>query len=365
MADDLIASLRRRPRVPFPSAPADLAWPGARWPAGEVPAGVGLASLVERAFSDDEPIGRTYALVVVHRGRLVAERYGGALEHFDRPPDPVGPETPLLSWSIAKSVLHSAIGLLVAEGALSLDGPAPVPAWADPADPRHAISVEDLLEMRDGLRFAEDYDDLGRSDVAEMLFGGGRDDVAAFAESRPARHAPGEVFSYSSGTTNVLAGIVRRIVGPGEATRQFLRERLFDPIGASSMAPRFDEAGTFVASSFLYATARDYARFGLLQLRGGRVGDRQVLPEEWVDHGRLPRSVDPEDGTVHGAHWWVVGDRWGTFRAAGYEGQAIVISPGLDLVVVRLGKTPAERSEAFVAWREEVVEAFAAAGSVG
>jgi CubicO group peptidase (beta-lactamase class C family) len=124
--------------------------------------------------------------------------------------------------------------------------------------------------------------------------------------------------------------------------RAFLADRLFGPLGMASAEPRFDAAGTWVGSSYLYATARDFARFGLLYLRDGVWDDRRLLPEGWVDSARTIRSVDPEDGWLYGHHWWVRGDDVGTFWANGYEGQMIACVPALDLVVVRLGRTPTE-----------------------
>jgi CubicO group peptidase (beta-lactamase class C family) len=109
----------------------------------------------------------------------------------------------------------------------------------------------------------------------------------------------------------------------------------------------------------VHATARDFARFGLLYLRDGVWDGRRVLPEGWVDHGRTARSVDPEDGSLYGAHWWVVGDEHGSFRAAGYEGQSILVVPALDLVVVRLGRTAREHDADLVAWRSDIVAGFA------
>lgn len=363
--EELLETLAARPLTPLQSRPGGPGgahpWPAPDWEHGDAPEGVDLDAFLDEAFDADGPIARSFAVVVVHHGRIVAERYGGELEHFDRPPDKVTPETGLLSWSVSKSVLHSAIGILVGQGALSLDGPAPVPAWSDPADPRHAISIGDMLEMRDGLDFNEDYVDARTSDVIEMLFGAGQQDVEAYAAARPARWKPGEAFSYSSGTSNVLAGILRRTIGAGPVLKEWLEEHLFGPIGATSFMPTFDEAGTWVASSYLYASARDYARFGELQLRDGVWAGRRVLPEGWVDHGRRPRSVDPEDGSLYGAHWWVEGDEWGSFRASGYEGQAIVISPALDLVFVRLGKTPEDQTDPLVDWRRRLVRAFAEA----
>jgi CubicO group peptidase (beta-lactamase class C family) len=343
---------------PLPTQPAGVPWPHGDWPRGNVALRGGLAALVDEAFSGGE-LGPTYALLVVHAGKLVLERYDGALELLDRPPEPVGVRTHLLSWSMAKSVLHAIVGILVAERHLAIGERAAVPLWSAPDDPRRAITIEHLMTMRDGLDFLEEYVPGERSDVIEMLFGEGQHDVAAFAADRPLAHPPGHTFRYSSGTTNILSGVVARVVGAGEQYRRFLDQRLFRPVGMSSAKPGFDDAGTWVASSNLHATAQDYARFGLLYLRDGTWDDRRILPVGWVDHGRRPRSVDPEDAMVHGAHWWVVGDGFGTFRAAGYQGQAILVVPDLDAVIVRLGKTPLEHKEHFARWRAAVVPALA------
>ena len=159
---------------PLPSQPGGVPWPTEEWPRGGLPAGVDLGPLLGEAFDDESPLAVTYAVLVVHRGRIVTERYHGALEHFDRPPTPVSADTPLLSWSMAKSVLQAAVGVLVGEGRLDLDGPAPVPEWSDPADARHPITLRDLLSMRDGLDFTEEYTDDRVSDTIEMLFGDAR-----------------------------------------------------------------------------------------------------------------------------------------------------------------------------------------------
>src|SRR5690606_3505340 len=172
-----------------------------------------------------------YAVAVVHRGLLVAERYGGALEHWHRPPEAVEPATGLVSWSIAKSMLHAVVGMLVADGQLDLDDPAPVPAWSTGDAPRRDITVDHLLTIRGGLVFQEAYDAGGTSDVIEMLFGAGQADIAAYAASRPAAHPPGTVFNYSSGSSAVISGLVAGLVGPGPAYERFLRDRLFGPLG--------------------------------------------------------------------------------------------------------------------------------------
>jgi len=344
--------------VPLPPQPPGVPWPAADpdgWPEG--PSSSSIDALVDELFADTDRYGTTYAALVIHEGRLLAERYGGSLPRFDGPPERVTRATPLLSWSMAKSILHAGIGILVGDGLLDVHAPAAVPAWhADASDPRTAITLEHLLTMRDGLDFAEDYVDAGLSDVIEMLFGRGKDDVAAYAESRPLAHPPDATFNYSSGTSNIVAAIAGRTVGGGAKFVDLLKQRVFDPIGMTSADPRLDAAGTFIASSYVYATARDFARFGLLYLRDGTWDGERVVPEGWVDHGRRQRSVDDE-GLGYGAHWWVVGDDQGSFRASGYEGQAIQICPGLDLLAVRLGRSTAEQYPALGEWRAALVDA--------
>jgi len=212
--------------------------------------------------------------------------------------------------------------------------------------------------MRDGLDFAEDYVDADRSDVIHMLFGTGKGDVAAFAADRPLAAPPGERFNYSSGTSNIVSGVVARSVGAGKPYEAFVADRLFGPLGMVSAVPGLDAAGTWVASSYLHATARDYARFGLLYLRDGTWGDRRLLPAGWVDAARRPRSVDA-DGSGYGTHWWLVDDGRGTFAALGHEGQSITVCPALDAVVVRLGKTPTEHGPDLERWRAAVLDALA------
>jgi CubicO group peptidase (beta-lactamase class C family) len=349
------------PLVPLPPHPHGLPWPTEDWPRGDVPDGVDLEVLFDELFDETGPMRTTFASVVVHRGRLVAERYAGAIDHFDREPEPVTAATPLLSWSMAKSMLHAIVGMLVAEGKLDLDAPPGVPGWDAPDDPRAAITLEDLLDMRDGLDFLEDYVDGERSDVINMLFGEGAADVAAFAADRSLAAPPGTRFNYSSGTTNIVSATVARAIGPGSAYESFLTRRLFDAIGMRSASAKFDAAGTWIASSYVHCTAQDFARFGYLYLRDGEWDGRRVIPEGWVDHARRVRSYSEEDDNYYGAHWWAGGDQLGSFRCVGYEGQRIVVVPALDLIIVRLGKTPAEHYLDLRRWTERVIAAFAAA----
>jgi len=340
----------------LPEQPIGVPWPTEAWPTGgDLPTDARAA--VEEMLADHDRYQRTFAVLVVHQGRLVLERYADQIDHWDGPSEPVTADTKLLSWSMAKSILHAAVGIAVGDGLLDPQARAAVEAWSAPDDPRRHITLEHLLTMRDGLEFIEDYVD-GTSHVVDMLFGAGQHDVAAFATARPAAHEPGEVFSYSSGTSNIVARILGDAVGGEDRLRSFLRERLFDPIGMREAEPRFDAAGTFIGSSYVHAPAREYARFGYLYLRDGIWDGRRVLPEGWVDHARRQRSWDDVDGVGYGAHWWTTGDELGTFRAAGYEGQTIVICPAHDLVVVRLGKTDATHDAELAAWRHRMVHAF-------
>ena len=345
--------------VALPQQPHGVPWPRPDpdgWPTTETPPSID--KLVGELIADTDRFGTTYAVLVIQGGRLLLERYGGAIPHFDREPEPVGPTTQLLSWSMAKSILHAVVGILVGEARLQLDAPADVSRWhSDPNDPRAAITLEHLITMRDGLDFAEDYVDARVSDVIQMLFGDGKDDVAAYAEARPALHAPDTHFNYSSGTSNIVSAVAARAAGGGAALVDLLRRRIFEPIGMTSADPRTDASGTFIGSSYVYATARDFARFGLLYLRDGTWDGARLLPEGWVDHGRRLRSFDDE-GYGYGAHWWVVDDDMGTFRASGYEGQSIMVCPGLDLLAARLGHSTAEMYPALGIWRSRIVDAF-------
>jgi len=333
-------------------------WPDADWSTAASP--VDLSVLLDAAVDDDGPLATTHSLVVVHRGRIVAERYHGTLGSFVSEPTPVTSEVPLLSWSMAKTMLCIVVGMLVDEGRLDLDAPAAVPEWSGPGDPRGAITLRHLLAMRDGLAFAEDYEDSGASDVIEMLFGSGKDDMAHFAADRPLAAEPGTRYNYSSGTTNIISRLVGDHLGGGDAMARFLAERLFGPLAMTTATPTFDAAGTFVASSYVNATARDFARFGLMLCRGGLAGSQRLVSESWIDGLRVPISLDPDDGRWYSLQTWVAGDHLGTFWCNGFEGQRIVAVPPLDLVIVRTGATSSDHAAELDDWCREIIEAFEA-----
>jgi CubicO group peptidase (beta-lactamase class C family) len=338
--------------VKLPAQPPGVPWPTDAWLESPPDPDVDrerLSRAVDDLFSAGAtpPVGETRAVVVIHRGRLVHERYAPGVDA----------ETTLPSWSMAKSVLQAAVGILVREGRIDPLAPADVPAWRAPGDTRAAITLDHLLRMASGLAFREVYEAHAGSDVVEMLFGRGKDDVAGFAASFPLAHPPGTRYSYSSGDSNLVAGVVRRILGAGEPTLRFLQRELFHRIGMRSATPRFDAAGTFIGSSFVFATARDFARFGLLFLRGGRWDGDLLIPESWVDYARTPTPTPPCPGD-YGAHWWLALDGTGTFSANGFQGQYTVCAPQRDVVVVRLGVSTDDHRLGLVSRLAEVVRSF-------
>jgi CubicO group peptidase (beta-lactamase class C family) len=340
--------------APLPVQPRDVPWPTADWPTGAPAADAAvLDALLAEAFDGDPagPLGETHAVVVIQGGRLVLERYG---------PDH-GPDVTCPSWSMAKSITQVLVGLAVGDGVLDIHAPAGVRAWSSPEDPRGAITLDHLLRMSSGLAWIEDYVPGNVSDVVEMLFSSGKEDVAAYAAAKPLEHEPGSFFYYSSGTTNIVSRRVGEAIGAtGDAFAAFMRERLFAPLGMRSAEPRCDAAGTFIGSSFCFCTPRDFARFGLFCLRDGVWEGRRLLPEGWIDYARTPTFQQPggEIDGPYGAHWWLGRGGPGSFAAIGYGGQNIVLHPDLDLVVVRNGATPLETAPAMRDWVARLVRAF-------
>lgn len=329
-----------------------------------MPAGpADLVATADALFAPDASHGRTLALLIVHRGDVVLERYGTQPDTPFGPGEPVTADTTLISWSMAKSITHAAVGMAVADGLLDLDAPAPVAEWQ--GDERAAITLQDLLEMRPGLEFVEDYVDESISHCIDMLFGAGSADVAGYAASLPLLHRPGTFWNYSSGTTNIVTRILGDALAARDgtdrrtATERFLQERLFDPVGMTSATAKFDAAGTFIGSSFVYATARDFARFGELYLHDGLVDGRRILPEGWRDHARTWVAHGEDSTYPYGRHWWLRPALPGAFAAQGYEGQFIVVWPERDLVLVHLGKCPAEHRDVVFGHLHDLAAPFA------
>ena len=295
----------------------------------------------------------TLAQLVIHKGEIVSETYE---------PE-VTAQTTLISWSMAKSITHALVGIAQMDGLLNVADSQLFPGWE--SDNRRNITLQHLLEMRSGLSWVEDYVDGDASDVIDMLFGSGKDDVAAYAIAQPLVAAPGAEWVYSSGTTNIVTRLLGNALGDATGSHvnieSFMRSRLFDAIGMKA-EPKYDAAGTFVGSSYVYATARDFAKFGLLYLRDGVCNGVRILPEGWVDHARAQHAFDEETGLGYGAHWWTLPGERNSLVAAGYEGQYIMVIPDRDLVVVRLGKTVAELRNSVVAELRVVIEQFPVIG---
>lgn len=276
----------------------------------------------------------THAVVVVYNGKIIGEKYA---EGFDQ-------ESVLMGWSMTKSITNALIGILVNEGKLKVDAPAPVEEWKD--DERGSITLHNLLQASSGLSWSESYFVPG-ADFHNMFIHS--DDKAAYAMSRDLEHEPGTYFEYSSGTTNILSEIIRRTVGD-ENYHRFPYEKLFSRIGMFGAIMEPDASGTFVASSYGYARARDWARLGLLYLNNGVWNGERVLPQGWVEYSTTPAPAAPR--REYGAQIWLNMGKQDNpndvkfpglpneaIVFSGFEDNFVVIVPSKDLVVVRLGVT--------------------------
>jgi CubicO group peptidase (beta-lactamase class C family) len=318
------------PAVPFAREP-DAPTMAALWPAGErvePPRDEALAAILD----DPKMTGPGMrAVVVAHDGRIVGERYG---EGFKA-------ETPLLGWSMTKTVTAAIVGTLVRDGRLALDQDGLFEGWN--GDERGSITVADLMAMSSGLAFNEDYGDV--TDVTRMLYL--ESDMAGFAADKPLAGRRGETFSYSSGTSVMLSRIWQDTFAGQEEALAWPRAALFSPLGMTSAVLETDATGTFVGSSYLYATGRDWARFGELLRNDGVWNGEQVLPEGFV---AWMREAAPASGGLYGrGQLWLSGpgdDDSGfglpadTFWLRGHDGQTLTVIPSRRLVVVRLGLTP-------------------------
>ncbi|WP_394892938.1 serine hydrolase domain-containing protein [Mesorhizobium sp. AaZ16] len=280
------------------------------------------------------------AVVVVKDGRIVGERYGAGFSA----------ETPLLGWSIAKSVTAAIIGTLVKEDRLDVERARLFEAWA--GDGRAAIKISDLMAMSSGLEFNEDYGDV--TDVTRMLYL--EPDMAAFAAAKPLADEVGKAFSYSSGTTVMLSRLWQEAAGDTEQALVWPREALFGPLGMTSAVMETDARGTFVGSSYMYATARDWARFGQFLLQDGIWSSAELLPPGFAAWMREPAPAS--NGEYGRGQVWLHGPVAGTaegqdpdagfdlpadaFWLLGHDGQSIAVAPSKRLVVVRLGLTPSK-----------------------
>lgn len=308
------------------------------------PQSEGLSAALDRAFTEpaQPPYRRTRAIVVMKAGRIIAERYA----------DGVGPETQLLGFSMTKSVMSALTGILVRQGKLELDGPAPVAAWQNPDDPRHAITVDQLLRHTAGIALGSSLQaSLGSALEPVNVMKFAEDDMATYAASMPLATAPGTVWNYHDGNTIMLAHLIRNAAGgKPEDALAFARRELFAPLGMRHVTLQLDGAGTMEGSSKMLASARDWARFGQLYLNDGIAGGKRILPEGWVNNSA---TATPNAWVGIGAGFWTnQGDSFGAkfrvdhgwprdaFFAKGTIGQYTIIIPSERLVIVRLGRSP-------------------------
>lgn len=337
--DGDVAALKgqARPELLPEEDAAALPWPQGNEPSGNPRPGgydeVKLAAVVDGFFGPPKGFLRrhTRAIVVVYKDEIIAEQYAEGFDADQRFP----------AWSMTKSVTHALYGLAVHQGKLAIDDA--VPFWQSEDDARSAITLDMLLRMSSGLDFSESYFN-PYGEPTTMLFlepGAGH-----YAATRPLKHVPDTVWAYTSATTNLLSLVLRHVYGDA-AYYALPYQELFHRIGMNSAVIEADAAGTYVGSSFMHATARDYARFGMLYLHDGVWQGERILPEGWSAYARAPTPTAPDAN--YGAHWWLVGrsareqatqEGWtvpeDVFFAAGYEGQFIVVIPSRELVLVQL-----------------------------
>lgn len=350
----LYAFVARAELVPLPPQAPDVPWPTTKWPIGVLPTGADQAafdSAIADAFDNGaKGLGETRELVIIQGGRIAYERYAPGYRA----------DMPLVSWSMAKSMTQALVGVAVQQGRVNIDHPMGSPHWR--ADDRRAqIPWRTWLQMTDGQRYLEiEAETVANSDASRKLFGPGRLDVAGYCAQLPLIHEPGEHWNYNSCGIVLTADALTRVVVPDpaspharrDAMMRWMREGLFDVIGMKAQ-PEFDATGLFYGSALIYASARDWAKFGLLYLRDGVWDGRRVLPEGWVDYARTAGTGKNAD--IYGAGWWVnpgegdgrpyptridVGPLRDAFAAQGFEGQYTLVVPSKDLVIVRLGFTP-------------------------
>lgn len=301
------------------------------------PPSLALKQAIDAAFAEPAQGAprATQAVVIVHNGRIIAEHYAAN----------IGPDTPLNGHSLSKSAINALIGLLVKDGTLSVADKINAPEWSAPGDARAAITVDQLLRMSAGFDFDE-----GKGAGVASRFWYGEDDTAHSAALLPLVTQPGGAWHYSSGSYALLSRRIKQAIGGPQHLSDFARARLFGPLGMAHTTLTFDSGGNLMGAQAIYASPRDWARFGQLYLQNGKAGAAQILPENWPLY-----STSPTAQSGYGAGFWINGvagnvPQWGmpwglpaapkdAFMARGYMGQWIVIIPSRNLVVVRMGNS--------------------------
>jgi CubicO group peptidase (beta-lactamase class C family) len=334
-------SLRAQHMILAPSRKPNqdsIAWPMGNLLSDSFPKTVDRDALhvaIHNAFTEKDPAKpvRTRAVIVLYDGQIVGEEYA----------DGTNARTRLQGWSMTKSVTSALTGILVKQGKINIDSSAAVPEWSEEDDQRNGITVKNLLQQSSGLDFLENY--AKASDATIMLYE--RADMGKFTARHKLKDKPGTVFYYSSGNTNILSRLIRKTLGDS-SYYLFPYQQLFSKIGMESAMMEPDASGSFVGSSYMYATARDWARFGLLYFNNGQWLGEEILPAHWVEMTRVPASSCLKG--EYGFQFWLnAGDSNGErkfpqapsdlFYADGFESQFVFIIPSKKLVIVRLGLT--------------------------
>lgn len=327
---------------PQPSQSQELPWPTGEIMQdsifvfqGDMPS---LTRTVDKAFEEDDPahVKNTRAIVIVHEGHLILERYAPGFSN----------NSPMLGYGLTKTVVNALVGILIKDGLVALDSPVNAPEWSNQSDSRQAITLGHLLRMSSCLNF-----DDSNAPLTDSVLMFNNPDMASYAAGKELVASPNTVFTYSNGSSNIIMRYIRTVLGGADEDYfSFPRRALFDKTGMRSAVIEVDATGTFVGSTYMFATARDWARLGMLFLQDGVWEEIRILPEGWVDYSVRPTETDPQ--LEYGAHLWTnqgKGRNGGTgswpdlptdtFFALGHDGQSITIIPSRDLVVVRLGLT--------------------------
>jgi CubicO group peptidase (beta-lactamase class C family) len=320
----------------------DIAWPFGDKVADTIPANVDTAKIreaVDFLFAEQnvKRLKNTRAALVVYKGQIIAERYAPGFNSSSR----------LLGWSMAKSITSAVTGLLVKKGLINPDTCVAVNEWSRDKDARHVITVKNLLQQCSGLSFEESYSK--SADATIMLYE--KADMGAYAAHLPLATTPGTKFRYTSGNANILSDLIRKVAGTQDYHALPYRE-LFYKLGMYNTVWEMDASGAYVGSSYIYASARDWARFGLLYLNKGYFNNEQILPASWIEQSVTPSAAQNFDR--YGYLFWLnTGKKKGEvnrayphapddmYYANGFQGQNVFIIPSKDLVIVRMGLTVA------------------------
>jgi len=280
-----------------------------------------LNKTVESLFTSNT---QTRAVLVLHKNQIIAEKYAKGFTKNSR----------ILGWSMTKSIMSTVFGIMQTQGKINVLDKAPVAAWKN--DERKEITFNDLLHMNSGLEWDENYNEI--SDVTKMLFL--EKDMTKIQAEKPLVGMPNESWNYSSGTSNLISGLIRSQFNTHQEYLDYWYKEFIDKIGMNSMVIETDMTGNYVGSSYAWATPRDWAKFGLLYLNKGNWNGQQLFDATWVDYITTP--TNGSKGT-YGGHFWLNAEGQfpdvpkNMFFADGYQGQFVFIFPDQDLVVVRMG----------------------------